>query len=70
VRQMPAPGFVDIRDSTSPDQDSTDPLVVGGDLMTTDKCGVSFWVSEPARNQPSMSRFEDQRPQPQLIVGC
>ena len=28
--EMPAPGFVDIRDGPSPDQDSTDSLVLGG----------------------------------------
>jgi hypothetical protein len=29
VHKMPAPGFVDIRDSPSQDQGSTDPLVLG-----------------------------------------
>src|ERR1700722_16037920 len=28
MRQMPAPGFADIRDSPSPDQDSADPCLV------------------------------------------
>ena len=30
VRQVPTPGFADVRDCSSPDEDSTDLLVLGG----------------------------------------
>jgi transposase-like protein len=52
---MSAPGFGDIRDRPSPDQDSTDPLFWAAYLITTDKRGVSALLLQ---RQLGLSRYE------------
>ena len=56
MRKMPTSSFIDIRDHSSPNEDSTDPLVsLAAYLMTTDKRGVSALLLQ---RQLGISRYE------------